>query len=223
MLVDWIVKGERLPLGGRSWHLLATYRVLLDTEKETGIDMLSSVRAVTEPSAKVFRVLLWAMLRRQDRKLTEHQAGAMLTARNLPAVKQAVVRAFVSSMPPPQKRKKSGAADDQSKKLPTGWPETQAVAHMELHLSDKEWLNMVPLQFHLFRKKFIEQQRREELLVGQICSKIVNFSGRAKRPSKPEDFITHRFPIDEEQEEESGVLTGEMIMSQFAMARGKRR
>lgn len=224
MLADRIVKGENLLLGGRKWHLLATYRVLLDCEEETGIDMLSSVQAVTEPSTKAFRALLWAMMRRHEPLLSQQEVGSMLSPRNLPEARRAVVRAFVASMPPPEKRRKPSEDEEEApKKHPMTWVDTQAAAWMELHLSDEQWMGLTPRQFQAFRRKVIEQQRREEMLVGQICATFVNYSGRVKQWKRPQDFLTHKFPIDEEEEQQPQQLTGEMIMKQVSKMKQRRR
>lgn len=196
-LAERLTDAVILPLGGRDWRLVITYGVLLDCQEATGADMLTSIEAFVQPSAKVLQALLWAMLRRSEPLITAQEVGAMVTPRKLGAIRQAVSKAFLVSMPEPPPKKPTGKISDLLAKS-MGWAQTAAFARLELGLSDDEFLSMTPRFFHELREVSVARMRREELLVGRICEVIVNFSQhKLKKPAEAADWIMHKAPEDE--------------------------
>lgn len=203
-LAERLADAVTLSLGGNEWRLVFTYGVLLDCQEATGIDMLTGVEAFVQTSAKVLRVLLWAILKRSEPGLTKEAVGSMITPRHLPAIRSVISAAFLASMPEPPPRKKTPQAGVKHIKLPgksMTWLQTAAVARMELGLNDREFLDCTPRYLHALREVSVERMRREELLTGFICEVIVNFSKPGpKRPVKASDWVMHKNAADEEEQ-----------------------
>lgn len=203
-VVDRLIESAPITLGLREWHLIVTYGVLLDAQEATGVPMLSSVEAFVQPSARALRGLLWALLKREDASISVKAVGQLVDLQSIGTIRHAIALAFNASMPDPPKQPAKGKKEKAKKpQPPMTWLETRSAARMELGLTDEEWLAETPRTFHALREVSVHRMRREELLIGQVCEVICNFSGRLKDPKKPvraRDFIMHRLPEDEEHE-----------------------
>jgi hypothetical protein len=68
---------------------------------------------------------------------------------------------------------------------------------------------------YALRERHLERLQREELLLGQINSSIINFSfGAPKDPVAPDRFMLH--PFKKSVPEPEKPLTGEDLMAAFA-------
>jgi hypothetical protein len=86
-------------LGGRSWRLCLTHRVLLECEELTGLSLLAGANL---SSARLIRVLLYCALRRAGATYTLEQVGAFIRPTTLSTIQQAVGAAWQSAMPEPE-------------------------------------------------------------------------------------------------------------------------
>jgi len=199
-LSDLLIERVTLTLGGLPWRLVVTYRVLLECQDATGIDMLGSVEAFVNPTATSLRALLYALLKRCDEEgMYLRRVGELLKPENLAEVEAAILRAYVVSLPDAKKKQPTAKNKDEGKNVPPpmGWMETRAAAHVELRLSGDEWLDMSMREFHALREAHVEQLRHWELIAGQIVAAIKNHSMNApKKWAQASDFVFHRLPVD---------------------------
>ena len=218
-----ITGGGPLPLSGRRWWLRITYQVLLDCEEATGVDMLAASGEVARPTARMLRGLLAAALTGagdqgpgSGGRVTAREAGKLLTLRNIGAVQQALLQAWVESMPA------AGAAGQEAGGAgrTMTWLEAWAAARVELGLSDEEWLNMTPRQLHALRAVRLEGMQREELLVGMVAAEAANAGHWVRdRAVNAEFFMLHKL----KHEGKDGPVTGEAIMAVLAPIKAKLR
>lgn len=209
-----ITGGAPIDFGGRRWWLRITYRVLLRAEESTGVDMLTASVDLGRPSSRLIRALLWAALVECGAHLTEREVGAKLNLRNLFAVHQAVIEAWIHSMPErePEKKRKGQQPKPPSKAM--SWIEAwaEATSPHGLGLSNDAWLDLTPRQLHALRKVRLETMQHEEYLAGIVASTTANYGFcRPKKALSPESFMPH--PIDPA---EQGPVTGEQIMAMMA-------
>lgn len=195
-------------LGGRSWRLCFTHRVLLECEELTGLSLLTGANL---SSARLIRVLLFCALRRAGGAFTLEQVGRLIQPRTLSTIQQAVGAAWQSSMPDvdPQYGSAQGKAE------PFTWLGAWSMARFDLHLTADEWLDMTPRQLHALKERQLAQWRREELLVGIVASTTANFSmSHPRSPIRADSFMLHPFRQEPERQQ-----TVEDVMSVFAMFR----
>lgn len=83
-------------LGGVERHLCFDYNAIVLAEKETGINLLKGM--VSAVDAATLRGLLWAALYRECPELTLEQVGALITPRNMPAIRYALNQAWFGSV-----------------------------------------------------------------------------------------------------------------------------
>jgi hypothetical protein len=198
-------------LGGRSWRLCLTHRVLLECEELTGLSLLTGANL---SSARLIRVLLYCALRRAGATYTLEQVGAFIRPTILSTIQQAVNAAWQSSMPDlePQPRTWRTAGD---KPEAFTWLNAWSMARYDLHLTADEWLDMTPRQLHALKERQLAQWRREELLVGIVASTTANFSMcHPRSPIRADSFMLHPFRREPEAQQ-----TVEDVMSVFAMFR----
>ena len=161
------------------------------------------------PSARMIRALLTAALECAGSAATADQVGRAIS-RDLATAAAIVRAAWVASMSDP-KPKSAGATSDGAKLT---WMRAWAIARQELGLSDDEWLDMTPRQFHSLEEVLIEQMQRQEWGVALIRAAIQNFSMYPpKKPAMLNDFMIHRLPDAPDIE---APVTGEYIMAQMA-------
>jgi hypothetical protein len=207
-----ITGGALLSLGGRRWWLRITHGVLLACEEATGLDMLTAGAELERPSVRLLRALLWAALQGAGAPWSEEDVGRQLPS--LGAMHRAhlvVLEAWASSMPPAEQARADVAEFGPRKALT--WLEAWALAHEDLRLASDEWRDMTPRQLHALRRAHLARLQREELLVGIVAATAANFGYRApKRAMRAESFMLHPF----EREEETGPVTGEMVMAALA-------
>lgn len=198
-LSDQLIERVTVNLAGQEWRLVVTYGALLDCEEVTGIDMLTGVEAFVNPSCQSVRALLWAVLKRHDAGFTLREAGNLIGPQDVERVQAALTRAFVASSSPPDKpRKKTDAAEEGPSKPPMGWIETRAAARVELRLTDEEFREMTPREFHAMRHVYVKWARHWELVFGMNTAAVKNHSmNPPKRMVQASDFVLHRIPEDE--------------------------
>jgi len=197
-LSDQLIERVTINLAGHEWRLVITYGALLDCEEVTGIDMLTGVEAFVNPSTRSVRALLWAVLRRQALGMTLEAAGNLIGPGEIEAVQEALTRAYVASLPPPEKPRKGKSGErSSSNKPPMGWIETRAAAKVEIRLSDSEFLDMTPLEFHAMREVYVKNMRHWELVAGMITAAVKNHSmNPPKRMVQASEFVLHRMEED---------------------------
>jgi hypothetical protein len=195
-------------LGGRSWRLCFTHRVLLECEELTGLSLLTGANL---SSARLIRVLLYCALRRAGATYTLEQVGGFIRPTTLSSIQQAVGAAWQSSMPDPEPQ--YGSARETAEAFT--WLHAWSMARYDLHLTADEWLDMTPRQLHALKRRQLAQWRREELLIGIVASTTANFSMcHPRSPIRADSFMLHPFPRGLEAQQ-----TVEDVMSVFAMFR----
>jgi hypothetical protein len=90
--VELIVKGE-------TYHLAYDFNAICLAEKETGINLLTSV--IGEITASSLRGLLWASLLKENPELTLDEVGALIQPTNIPTVRKAIVTTWFGSVQDP--------------------------------------------------------------------------------------------------------------------------
>jgi hypothetical protein len=86
-----------LILGGKIYHLAYDFNAIVQAEKATGVNLLSSV--VGEITASSLRGLLWASLLKDQPDITLEQAGKLIKPHNIGTVREAIVTAWFGSNP----------------------------------------------------------------------------------------------------------------------------
>lgn len=85
-----------LIVGGKTYKLAFDFNAICVAEKETGINLLTSL--VSEITASSLRGLLFAALLKDQPEMTIEHAGALITPQNIGAVRTAVVTAWFGSV-----------------------------------------------------------------------------------------------------------------------------
>jgi hypothetical protein len=116
-----------IALGGRSWRLCFTHRVLLECEELTGLSLLAGANL---SSARLIRVLLYCALRRAGATYTLEQVGAFIRPRTLSMIQQAINAAWLSAMPEPEPQR--GTARETAEAFT--WLNAWSMARFDLHL-----------------------------------------------------------------------------------------
>lgn len=97
-------------------NLRLDFNAIATAEELTGKNILAA-GALTEPSARDVRALLFAMLKHEDANLTLEDVGAMLHPGNVLAVTQAIKAAIEQAMPPKAEAEGEGDEAQQGKAL----------------------------------------------------------------------------------------------------------
>ena len=214
-MADRLVRPVSLPFAGREWPLLITYGVLLASENHSGIDMLGNVSNLLMPTMLGLVSLLWAGLARAGCEWTPSQVADRIELGEIDRLNGALRQAFVASMPDPEKKRENKEPEDLPGK-PMDRLEIWACARIELGLTNEEFTDLTPRQFHALRERQIQGLQREELMFSRLTAKVINFSQcRPKEPLRDDYFMLHKF--DSQPEE----ITGEFIMRE--MAKGRKR
>lgn len=208
-IADRLIQGAPLTLGGRVWRLLFTYGVLLDCQDAVGEDMLGSVDVIVSPDARKLRVVLWSLLSRLGFQGNLQSVGSLIGARDVERIFAAILQAYAASMPDPEPRSKAASTGK-----PMGWLDTWAAGRYELRLTDDDFEDMVPRQFHALRAAHVREMQHQELMFSRLTAYTINFSQRGvKRPLKESHFMMHEFA---EPEKDKGPVTGESILAELA-------
>jgi hypothetical protein len=169
-----------ISLGGKSWQLLFTYGVLLEFEEVSGLDTLAGEFDPIQLSGGHLRAVLFALMARAGFAGSIADVGHLLTLRNLPEVRAAVIEAWIVSMPEPEKESAQDPDDDPAKRVES-WMDAWAIASQELGISYQDWADMTPRMVRARSKVFAEGRERESLLVGVLASVTANFSFRSPK------------------------------------------
>jgi hypothetical protein len=198
-------------LGGRSWRLCLTHRVLLECEELTGLSLLAGANL---SSARLIRVLLYCALKRAGATYTLEQVGAFIRPRTLSTIQQAINAAWLSAMPEPEPQSLTYRTGRETAEAFT-WLNAWSMARFDLRLGSDEWLDMTPRQLYALKQRQLAQWRREELLVGIVAATTANFSMcHPRSPIRADSFMLHPFKQEPERQQ-----TVEDVMSVFAMFR----
>ena len=91
-------------------------------------------------------------------------------------------------------------------KSPRTWLQLWSIGRYDLRLTDDEWLDMTPRQFHALQQRKIEELKHREKLTGILATVTANYSMlRPDPPLTPESFMMHQPPpagLDEALEDE---------------------
>lgn len=180
-------------LGGRTWRLCFTHRVLLECEELTGMSLLAGVDL---SSARLIRALLYCALRRAGALYTPEQVGKYIGPKTLTPIQKAIDTAWHSAMPEVEPQPGQGPP---GKAQPFTWLSAWSMARFDLRLTSDEWLDMTPRQLHALKQRQLAQWQREELLVGIVASTTANFSmSHPKSPLRADSFMLHPFPQEQQ-------------------------
>ncbi len=207
-----------LPFGGRRWRILFTHELLLKLESSTGLDVLAGNLNLVRPAAKTLRSVLFEILTHVGADCSIRAAGEILHLGNVMNVRNILFRAWQASMPERNEEEDSENADEgesakQAKSL--SWPEAWAMAHENLRLTDREWLDLTPKLLQALLRRHIENLRQWELMFGMVIANNANYSQLApKEPLRADAFMLHPWAKQREQ-----PITGEYLMRHFAQFR----
>lgn len=160
-------------------------------------------------NVSTLRGLLAAAIQRTVEGCTLESAGLLMSSpRAFRRVREVMLEAWVASMPEPEKA--SGNSDGKPKAFASTWIKAWGEAKENLTLSSDEWLDMTPRMVQELSRNRLESIRYKELFASNLVSNLVMFSARGpKQPFKPDHFMFHPYPA---QEQEEGPVTGETLM-----------
>ncbi len=217
-LAERLSRRVELSVEGRRWPVLFSHGALLDILELTGLDAFNGEIRIANPSGRLLRAALYAVLRRCGACESLEAAGQLVRFESMAKIRSALVDGWDASMPEPEPPKSSGG---KPKKL-LGWMEAWAIAHEDLRLADSEWLAMTPRMVQALSNQRLEHVRWAELLAGTISAYGANFGMcRPDPPIKPRDLMLHPWSPEEieENDPESTGVSGERIMQIFARAK----
>lgn len=99
-----------LELGGRTYELKCTHSVLKNFSQRTGLSMVEMTNQIMRYD--VASVMMWCLLQRCDKALTEEQADALLDALPPQKIITLVSEAITAAFPP------QAAEDEQDQETP---------------------------------------------------------------------------------------------------------
>lgn len=105
--IDPTLPDVTLKIGGKVRHLAFDYHSIVTVEKLTGLNLLSEA---FEGSFTNLGALLYAALLRDDSTITLDEVGSWITFRTAPIISQAVISAWIGSIPEPTKDEAPGEA-----------------------------------------------------------------------------------------------------------------
>lgn len=208
ILAKWLTNTVEFPVGGGKWPLIFTYRALFLAKDITGVDMLSA--NLSNLSASLMRGMIFAAITCTGAACSLDDVGKSIRRLGSDKTKMLLVSGWMASMCEPDiKAPGEPEALAKTNSTPITWIDIWAAARdRDIGLSDDEWLDMTPRQFHALQTLQLARMRREELLNGILAATFENFSMCApKSPVKPEAFMMHPFPP---------LPIGEQIMAEMS-------
>ena len=95
--LDPTLPDVELVFNGETYHLAYDFNAIVQAEKVTGVNLLTSV--VGEITAQSLRGLLWASLLKDRPEITIDEAGALIKPTNIATIRQAIVTCWFGSVP----------------------------------------------------------------------------------------------------------------------------
>ena len=178
-----LTRSVNVQLGGDSWPLLFTHRVLLEVESALGVSILNGEFDIVRLSAKALRATLSVALLHAGAEIAPEEIGRRLGFKGIAAARQALVEAWVAAMPerePDEDAAKPKSAADSKKH---SWLEVWANNRLYLRLTDNEWLEMTPRMCQALDRHRREDRRRWELQFSRLAATTANYG--FCRPNKP--------------------------------------
>ena len=98
-------------------------------------------------------------------------------------------------------------------KSPRSWLQLWSIGRYDLRLTDDEWLDMTPRQFHALQQRNIAELQHREHLTGILATVTANHSLlRPDPPVTPDSFMIHKPPAAELDEPLEDQMDGDKLL-----------
>jgi hypothetical protein len=176
-----------------------------------GVDTFSEgLGALT---SSTLRKAIFVLLKHAGAPYPVDEVGARMTPAKLVEAREAVLSAWLASMPEPEPIPEGEDPNPVRAEPPkltklTAW----AMSRYDLGLPTEEWLSLTPRHVHALRLRLLARMQIEEHLAGTVAAASANFGMcRPDPPLSASQFMLHPYP-----EPEPEPITGEYLQRAFA-------